>query len=127
MVIIFVVSRLLGFAVGALVCLGACVWAGVVIGATLGLSVGYLVGMLLQEFGEIAIRLRMKFSDTASLRARLERDQCLSHLIITELVSRGDPVEQFRGQVEVLIRSNSFFRRSSGKQCRKKWFPDMNP
>ena len=71
--------------------------------------------------------LRMKFSDTASLRARLERDQCLSHLIIAELVSRGDPVEPFRDQAETLIRSNSFFQRSSGKQCRKKWFRDLTP
>ena len=83
--------------------------------------------MLFQEFGEIAIRLRMKFSHTTVLRARLERDQCLSHLIIAELVSRGDPVDQFRDQVEALIRSNSFFLRGSGKQCRKKWFPDMTP
>ena len=127
MVILFIVSRLLGFAVGTIVCLGACAWAGVVIGATLGLLVGFLIGMLLQEFGEIAIRLRMKFLDTANLRARLERDQCLSHLIIAELVSRGDPVEPFRDQVETLIRSNSFFQRSSGKQCRKKWFRDMTP
>ncbi len=125
MAIVFIVSRLLGFAVGVLICLGACVWAGVVIGATLGISVGYLAGALLQEFGLIGIRLRLKFLDTAILRARLVRDDCLSHLLITELVSRGEPVEQFRTHVEALVRSDSVFRRSSGKECQKKWFPDM--
>jgi hypothetical protein len=127
MLIIFQLSRLLGLAVGALVCLGAFAWAGVVIGATLGISVGYLVGALLHEFALIGILLGMKWSDTMKLKARLERDYCLSHLIIAELVSRGEPVEQFRGLVEGLLRSDSAFRRSYGKMNRHKWFPDMKP
>ena len=81
--IIFHLSRLLGLAVGALVCLGACAWAGVVIGATLGISVGYLVGAPFHEFALIGIRLGMKWSDAS--------------------------------------------RRSCGKECRKKRFPNMTP
>jgi hypothetical protein len=99
MVIIFHLSRLLGLAVGVLICLGACAWAGVVIGATLGISVGYLVGALLHEFTLIGIRLGMKFCDTTKLKARLERDHCLSHLIIGELVSRGEAVPRSCGGV----------------------------
>jgi hypothetical protein len=97
----------------------------VLIGATLGISVGCLAGALLHEFALIGMRLGMKWSDTTKLKSRLERDYCLSHLIIAELVSRGEPVQQFRGHVEALVRSNSASRRSCGKECRKKWFPNM--
>ena len=72
-------------------------------------------------------RLGLKWSDTTKLQARLERDCCLSHWIIAELASRGEPVEQFRDYVESLLRSNSFIRRSCGKMIRRKWFPDMKP
>lgn len=127
MILIFHLSRLLGFVVGALICLGACAWAGVVIGVTLGISVGYLVGALLYEFGLIGIRLGLKWSDTTKLKGRLERDHRLSHLIIAEMVSRGEPVEQFRGHVEALIRSDSASLRRCGKACQRAWFPNRTP
>ena len=40
------------------------------------------------------------------------------------LVSRGEPVEQFQGYVESLLRSGSPFRRSCGKMNQRKWYPD---
>jgi len=131
MVFMLHLSRLLGLvlglAAGAVIGLGASAWAGVVIGAILGVSVGFLAGALVPEFARILIRLVLKWSDGTRLRARLEHKHCLSHLIITELVSRGEPVEQFRGYVESLIRSDSAARRSCGKMSRRKWFPDMKP
>jgi hypothetical protein len=129
--IIFLLSRilgvLLGLAVGAVIAVGASAGAGVFIGVILAISVGFLVGSLPHEIALVLIRLVFKWRDKNKLRAQLESDYWLSHLIIAELVSRGEPVEQFRGYVESLLRSDSAFRRSYGKMNRRKWFPDMKP
>jgi hypothetical protein len=126
MVIIFQLSRLLGvvvgLAVGGLVGFGASAWAGVPIGVVLGFSAGFLVGALVHEFAVIGIRLGLKCSNTTKLKARLGCDYCLSHLIIAELVNRGEPSEQFRGHVESLPTSASGPHRSIGKRLQRQWF-----
>jgi hypothetical protein len=106
---------------------GASAGAGVVTGVILAICVGFLVGNLPHEIALVLIRLVFKWRDKNKLRAQLESDYWLSYLIIAELVSRGEPVEQFRGYVESLLRLDSAFRRSYGKVNRRKWFPDMKP
>lgn len=69
----------------------------------------------------------MRWSDPDRLKERLRREHGLAPLLIEELVSRGEPVEQFREEVESLLRSNSSYRRRVGNKIRRKWFPEMTP
>ena len=131
MTFIFHLSRLLGVLLGAglglAVIFFASAAAGIPIGVILGVAVGYLFGLLPPECVRHGIKFSLRWSDTAGLKERLHREHGLAPLIIEELVSRGEPVEQFRDYVESLLKSNSFIRRSRGKECREKWFPTMTP
>jgi len=131
MTILFLVSRvvgaLVGVGLGLVIILFASAWAGIPISIALGVSVGCLFGLVPPEFVRHGIKFSLHWSETAGLKERLHREHGLAPLIIEELVSRGEPVEQFRDYVESLLRSNSFIRRRCGKECRKKWFPNMTP
>jgi len=131
MTIIYLLSRVLGALVGVglglVVIFIASAWAGIPIGVILGVAVGYLFGLLPPECVRHGIKFSLRWSDTARLKERLHRERGLAPIIIEELVSRGEPVEQFRDYVESLLRSNSFIRGSCGKECRRRWFPNMNP
>ena len=129
MTFIFHLSRvlgvLLGVGLGLVVIFFASAAAGLPIGVVLGVAAGYLFGLLPPECVRHAIMFSLRWSDTARLKERLRREPGLAPLIVEELVSRGEPVEQFRDYVESLLQSNSFIRRSAGKECRKKWFPSV--
>ena len=129
MTFIFHLSRvtgvLLGVGLGLVILFFASAAAGLPIGVILGVAVGYLFGLLPPECVRHGIKFSLRWSDPARLKESLHREHGLAAVIIEELVSRGEPVEQFRDYVESLLRSNSFIRRSCGKECRKKWFPNM--
>lgn len=131
MTFIFHLSRVLGVlsgvGLGLVIIFFASASAGIPIGIALGVSVGCLFGLVPPEFVRHGIKFSLRWSDTARLKKRLHREHGLAPLIIEELVSRGEPVEQFRDYVESSLRSNSFIRRSCGKMTRRKWFPDMKP
>ncbi len=131
MAILLLVSRVLGalvgVGVGLIIIFFASAWAGIPIGIALGVPVGFLFGLVPPELVRHGIKFSLRWSDTARLKERLPREPGLAPLIIEELVSRGEPIEQFHDYVESLLRSNSFFRRRCGKIIRRKWFPDMKP
>jgi hypothetical protein len=131
MTIIYLLSRVLGALVGVglglVIIFFASAWAGIPIGIALGVSVGCLFGLVPPEFVRHGIKFSLRWSDTARLKERLRQEHGLAPLIIEELVSRGEPVEQFRDYVESLLRSNSFIRRGCGRMIRCKRFPDMKP
>ena len=116
---------LLGVAIGAVLILFASAWAGIPVGVALGGAVGCLAGLLPPELVRHGIKFSLRRTDTHRLRQRLRREHGLALLIIEELVSRGEPVGQFREEVESLLHSRSMNRRSIGRQIRRKWFPDM--
>jgi hypothetical protein len=122
-----VLGALLGVGLGLVIILFASAWAGIPIGVILGVAVGCLFGLVPPEIVRHGIKFSLRWSETARLKERLHREPGLAPLIIEELVSSGEPVEQFRDHVESLLQSNSFIRRSAGKECRKKWFPAMTP
>jgi len=122
-----VLGVLLGVSLGLAITFFACAWAGIPIGVILGVAAGYLFGLLPPECVRHGIKFTLRWSDTVDLKERLNRECGVAAIIIEELVSRGEPVEQFRDFVDALVRSNSAFRRSCGKQCRKKWFPSTTP
>ncbi len=122
-----VLGALIGAGLGLAIIFFACAWAGIPVGVVLGVAMGCLVGLVPSELVHHGIKFSLRRSDTPRLKERLRREHGLALLVIEELVSRGEPVGQFREEVESLLRSRSMYRRSIGKQVRRKWFPDMTP
>lgn len=126
---IFQVMQLLGVGVGLV--LGLVIGhqefglTGAVIGAVTGVVCGYLLGALPYAIAGIWIRHDLKHCDTAELKARLDRQYAISHLIIAQLVRRGQPVEQFRAYVDSLRHSDSADRRRFGDLNHRIWFPEL--
>ncbi len=67
----------------------------------------------------------MKRSSNDNLRQRLESQYYASHMIIAELVTRGEPVEAFRDVVSQIASLNSDVR-LFGELNAKLWFPDLS-
>jgi hypothetical protein len=57
--------------------------------------------------------------------ARLDREPFMSHLVIAELVVRGEPVESFRNVVIAQLSSASPDLQQYGRANAKLWFPDL--
>jgi hypothetical protein len=98
-----------------------------VTGVFLGVAAGYLFGPRPPECVRHGIKFSLRWTDSVRLKQRLRQEPGLAPIIIEEFVSRGEPVGQCRDFVESLLTSDSFMRRSCGKECRKKWFPNLTP
>jgi uncharacterized protein (TIGR02996 family) len=98
---------------------------GAIAGTLLGLVVGAIVGRLpfVVAFG--FLRRDLRNASTSSLRDRLQRQYYISHLIIAELVVRGEPVEGFREIVRAQLDSPSADERRFGSANADLWFPDL--
>lgn len=129
MVVILHLSRMLGIIVGvglgAVIILFGSAAAGIIIGVALGASVGCLAGLLPYEIARHTIQLSLRWSKTGRLKERLTTEHGLAHLIILELVRRGESVEQFRGYAQSLLQSDSGYRRRLGRNLQRSWFPDL--
>ena len=126
---IFDLLKLLGAAAGAVLGGGygyqTFGWLGAVIGLPLGLLVGSFVFNLPLVVGWAWMRYDLKRSSIAKLKNRLHREYAISHLLIAELVSRGEPPGQFREYVAGLLRSNNPLERHCGEGTAGMWFPDL--
>lgn len=126
---IFHVFKLLGAALGAI--LGGSYgyqtfgWLGAVIGLPLGLLVGWFVANLPWVVCWAWFRYDLKRSSIAKLKNRLHPEYSISHLLIAELVLRGEPLGQFREYVAGLLRSNNPLERHCGEGTARMWFPDL--
>ena len=129
MFIIYHASRvfglLFGIAIGGAIVFFASGWGGGVIGLTLGITVGWLSALLPSEIVRHSILLSLRWSDSKQLKDRLAREHGLAPMIIEVLVSRGEPIEDFREHIQVLLQSTSRHRRSIGRKLGQKWFPDL--
>ena len=99
-------------------------WVGGVAGAVIGLFAGLILGRLPFVIGFVVLRGNLKRCDVATLRSRLDSQYFISHLIIAELVVRGEPVESFRDYVFGLVHSDCLDRQAFGEHNRRLWFPD---
>jgi hypothetical protein len=124
---IFHVFELLGALLG--IAAGVAVgrrWFGVVgmiVGAVLGLFLGYLLGKIPYLIAVQTLTRNLHRCDVATLRLRLDKEYYISHLIIAELLLRGETIESFRGYVSGLLISDSPDRRRFGKEVLRIW-PD---
>lgn len=111
-----VLGGLYGFAHG---------WLAAVAGIVVGLVVGAFAGNLPWLASWAWMRYDLKRSSTARLKERLRAEYGISHLLIGELVSRGEPLEQFREYVAGLLESQNPLERHCGKGTAGMWFPDL--
>ncbi|HXD01495.1 MAG TPA: hypothetical protein VN048_19320 [Verrucomicrobiae bacterium] len=96
---------------------------GIIVGAVLGLFLGFLVGKIPYIIAVQTLIRNLHRCDVATLRSRLNKEYYISHLIIAELLLRGEPIESFRGYVSGLLLSDSPDRRRFGKEVLRIW-PD---
>jgi hypothetical protein len=94
-----------------------------IVGAVLGLFLGYLLGKIPYVIAVQTLTRNLHRCDVTTLRSRLEKEYYISHLIIAELLLRGETIESFRGYVSGLLISDSPDRRRFGKEVVRIW-PD---
>ncbi len=102
-------------------------WLSVLVAAPLGFIAGAFVGNLPWVAAVAWMRYDFKRCSVAKLKQRLENEYFISHLLIAELVIRGEPLEQFRGYVAGLLQSANPDRPRFGKMNAQIWFPDLLP
>src|SRR5262245_17911050 len=129
MITIFHLLELLGFLCGAVVGLTVG-WLyfgliGALVGGLGGAFVGRIVGRVPWVLAFALMRCDLKCSSTEALRERLKREYYISHLIIAELLTRGEPVESFRAAVLDQLRSGDADVRRFGEVNAELWFPGL--
>jgi len=102
-------------------------WPAAILGVLVGVVAGVLVGNLPWVASWAWMRYDLKRCSVPRLKERLQREHFISHLLIGELVSRGEPLEQFRGYVAGLLRSGDPAEHHFGKGAARIWFPDLLP
>ena len=65
-------------------------WFGIVFGGLLGVILGLIFGKIPFWVGSFYLHRELQRSSTETLKQRLEKDYFISHLIIAELVRRGE-------------------------------------
>lgn len=69
--------------------------------------------------------INLKLSDSSKLKKRLEKEFFISHLIISELVVRGEDAEQFKDYTLNLLQSEYSNQRRFGWYNLNIWFPEL--
>jgi hypothetical protein len=99
--------------------------AGGIVGVVVGMAVGVFVGRLPLALSLWWLKRDLKQSSIAGLKSKLDRQFYLSHLIIAELVVRGEPVESFKSYVLALLHSDAADKRNFGWNNLRIWFPEL--
>jgi hypothetical protein len=102
-------------------------WWGALGGIVLGGLAGLLIGRLPWLAAATWMRFDLRQSSVETLKSRLERQYFISHLLIAELVRRGEAPEQFRAYVDALLQSEQSDKRNFGAASARVWFPDLLP
>ena len=113
-----IVGHRIGFGVGGTV-------AGIA-GVAVGAALGRVVGRLPFTVSFAWLQRSLKRASTPELRASLDEDYCISHLIIAELIQRGEPVESFREVVMAQLASASPDVRRFGRGNARAWFHELD-
>jgi hypothetical protein len=116
-----IVGAVVGFRLGR----GLGGMVGGVVGLIVGITVGWIVGRLPFAVTLWSVRRSLERASVAELRSRLDRQYYISHLIIAQLVIRGEPVESFRSIVEQQLASPSTDVQRFGRANAQMWFPEL--
>jgi hypothetical protein len=96
---------------------------GMILLGLTGLFVGFYTGRLPYLIALQALMRNIQRSDAATLRLRLDKEYYISHLIIAELLLRGENIDSFRHHISGLVNSDSAKRRRFGREILRIW-PD---
>jgi hypothetical protein len=96
---------------------------GMILLGLAGLFIGLFMGRLPYLVALQTLMRNIQRSDAATLRLRLDKEYYISHLIIAELLLRGENIESFRGYISGLVNSDSPKRRRFGQEVLRIW-PD---
>lgn len=96
-------------------------WLGLVLGGIAGFFAGVTLGALPYVIAGEILKRDLRRCDVATLHSRLDVEYYLSHLIIAQMLTRGEPIESFRDYVAELLRSNTPDRRRIGEQLLRIW------
>jgi hypothetical protein len=99
--------------------------AGGIIGLICGAVLGGVIGRLPFDLSMFLIRRALGRSSNHDLHERIDREHYLSHLIIAELISRGEAVGTLRDVVQSQLSSASGEVRHAGQRNARLWFPDL--
>jgi hypothetical protein len=88
-----------------------------------GLLIGLFIGRQPYLNAVQTLMRNIQRCDAATLRLRLDKEYYISHIIIAELLMRGERIESFRGYISGLVGSDSPDRRRFGKEVLRIW-PD---
>ena len=99
--------------------------AGAIVGAGCGVVAGWVGGSIPFLLSGRLLRRSLASSDSQQLRQRLEREYFVSHLIIAELVKRGEPTESVRAAVVAQLASQNADVQRFGRANAKLWFRDL--
>ncbi len=114
-------GALAGIAAGVLLgrrCFGP---MGMILIGLAGLFIGLFVGRLPYLIALQALMRNIQKSDAATLRLRLDKEYYISHLIIAELLLRGETIESFRNHISGLVNSDVPKRRRFGREVLRIW------
>ena len=129
MITLFTILQCTGLLVGALVGYrvghGTAGNLGAIVGVIAGIAVGWVVGRLPFTITFRSLLRSLRSASSPALRSRLGREYFISHLIIAELVNRGEPVESFRPLVVEQLNSKSPDVQRFGRGNAKRWFPEL--
>ena len=96
---------------------------GMILLGLAGLFIGFYTGRLPYLIALQALMRNIQKSDATTLRLRLDKEYYISHLIIAELLLRGETIESFRHYISGLVNSDSPERRRFGLEVLRIW-PD---
>lgn len=94
---------------------------GMILIGLAGLFIGLFVGRLPYLIALQALMRNIQKSDAATLRLRLDKEYYISHLIIAELLLRGETIESFRNHISGLVNSDVPKRRRFGREVLRIW------
>jgi hypothetical protein len=114
-------GALAGFVAGATVGRMWLGWAGALLGGVAGFFIGHLIGRFPYAIAAEMLQRNLRRCDVATLRSRLDREYYISHLIIAELVFRGERIESFGDYISGLLGSDSPDRRRFGELILRIW------
>lgn len=115
------VGGVAGYRLGSVIAGNVGVGVGVIVGVVVGWAVGRAPWFLVSR----SFHKSLKQMSSSNLRSRLVNEYYISHLIIAELVSRGESVESFRQIVTMQLNSESLDVQRFGQANAQAWFPEL--
>jgi len=99
--------------------------AGAVVGGVAGVVAGWAVGETPWLLAWAWMRRDLRRATPDELRRRVGEEWYIAHLLIAELASRGETIDDLRPVIQDQLRSGSPDTRRAAEHTAGLWFPDL--